>query len=192
MSRSGLVVGLYGGLALTALLISAGREDVDIYRIDGVSTPWLLGLSPLIGLVVGLAVVALSRIAVRRFGWARLLHSNFRGLLGPLTGREIVILALASSIGEEMLFRGALQPWIGIWPQAVIFALLHIGPGVRFLPWTLSALVLGVAFGYLFQETGDLGGPIVAHFTINYLNLQYIIRHEVSDLNSPRGSRATG
>jgi hypothetical protein len=184
MSRSGLVIGLYGTLALTALLISAGREDVDIYRIDGISTPLRLGLSPLLGLATGLAIVVLTRMAVRRFAWAQALHHDFRSLLGPLTTREIVILALASSIGEEMLFRGALQPWIGLWPQAAFFALLHIGPGRRFLPWTLSAFILGAGFGYMFAWTGDLGGPIVAHFTINYLNLHFIARTELPALKS--------
>ena len=90
-------------------------------------------------------------------------------------GREIVILALASSIGEELLFRGALLPWMGLWVQAAVFAALHIGPGRRFLPWTASALALGLAFGALAQWTGNLGGPIAAHFAINFLNLRYIV-----------------
>jgi hypothetical protein len=179
MSRAGLVLALYGSLALTALLLSAGREDVDIYRIQGVSTgTWLL-LSPLVGVVIGLVVVAASRLAVRRFRWARGLHRDFRSLLGQLSRREIAVLAVASAVGEELMFRGALQPWIGLWPQAIVFALLHVGPGARFLPWTGSALVIGAGFGYLFAATGDLGGPIAAHFTINYLNLHYIKSVEV-------------
>lgn len=185
LSRSGLVLGLYAGLAVVALLISAGREDVDIYRIQGTSTPLMLGLSPLLGLVTGLVVVACSRMAVRRFDWARALHRDFRGLLGPLTSREILVLAVASSIGEELLFRGALQPWLGIWPQALLFALLHIGPRRGFLPWTASAFALGIGFGYMFEWTGDLGGPIVAHFTINYLNLHYIARNNLAETGTP-------
>lgn len=176
MSRAGLILSLYGALALLALLISAGRDDIDIYRIEGRSTSLFLALSPLIGLAVALAVVFLSRFAVHRFEWARRLHSDFRSLLGPLSGREILILAVASAVGEELLFRGALQPMIGIWPQAVIFALLHIGPGTRFLPWTLSAFAVGLVFGWLFHATGDLGGPIVAHFAINFMNLHFIAR----------------
>jgi uncharacterized protein len=176
MSRAGLVLALYGALALTALLISAGRGDVDLYRIEGRSTTTWLLLSPLLGLAMGLLIVFLSRLAVVQFEWARALHRDFRSLLGELSGREILILAVASSVGEELLFRGALQPWIGIWPQAVIFALLHIGPGLRFLPWTASALLLGAGFGYVYEYTGDLGAPIVAHFTINYLNLHFISR----------------
>ena len=178
MSRAGLILSLYGGLALLALLLSAGRDDIDIYRIEGRSTSLFLALSPLIGLAVALAVVFLSRFVVHRFEWARRLHTDFRSLLGPLSGREILILAVASAVGEELLFRGALQPMIGIWPQAVIFALLHIGPGTRFLPWTLSAFAVGLVFGWLFHATGDLGGPIVAHFAINFLNLHFIARFD--------------
>lgn len=179
MSRAGLILSLYGALALLALLISAGRDDIDIYRIEGRSTSLFLALSPLIGLAVALAVVFLSRFTVHRFEWARRLHTDFRSLLGPLSGREILILAVASAVGEELLFRGALQPMIGIWPQAVVFALLHIGPGARFLPWTLSAFAVGLIFGWLFHATGDLGGPIVAHFAINFMNLHFIARFDV-------------
>jgi membrane protease YdiL (CAAX protease family) len=178
MSRAGLILSLYGALALLALLISAGRDDIDIYRIEGRSTSLFLALSPLIGLAVALAVVFLSRFTVHRFEWARRLHTDFRSLLGPLSGREILILAVASAVGEELLFRGALQPMIGIWPQAVVFALLHIGPGTRFLPWTLSAFAVGLVFGWLFHATGDLGGPIVAHFAINFMNLHFIARFD--------------
>lgn len=186
MSRAGVILVLYGSLALLALLISAGRDDIDIYRIAGRSTPLRLALSPLIGLAVGLVVVFLSRFAVHRFDWARRLHVSFRGILGPLASREILVLAMASSVGEELLFRGALQPMIGIWPQAIVFALLHIGPGVRFLPWTASALALGLLFGWLFQMTGDLGGPIVAHFAINYMNLHFIARFDLPAPAHPR------
>ena len=185
MSLSRLVVGFYGGLALTALLISAGREDVDIYRIDGVSTSLRLGLSPLLGVLLGLGVVKLSRLAVQRFDWARLLHRDFQAMLGPLTRKEVMLLAVCSAIGEELLFRGALQPWIGIWPQALVFALLHVGPRRYYLWWTGWSVAIGLAFGYMYQWTGDLGGPIAAHFVINYLNLQFIVTNEVPDTAEP-------
>ena len=129
-----------------------------------------------------LAVVALSRWAVSTQAWARDLHQSFRHVLGPLTGREIATLAIASAIGEELMFRGALEPWIGVWAQAAVFALLHIGPGKRFLPWTAMAFALGVLLGLLARATGDLGGPIVAHFTINFVNLRFIQRVELGPL----------
>jgi membrane protease YdiL (CAAX protease family) len=173
LSRASLVIGLYGGMALVALVIAAGRGDPQLYSSR--SEAWWLLAGPVLGAATGLAVVGLTRVATRHFQWARDLHGSFRDLLGPLTGREIVILALASSIGEELLFRGALLPWFGPWWQALVFALLHVGPGKRFLPWTLSALAMGLAFGGLTVWTGNLGAPIAAHFMINFLNLRFIV-----------------
>jgi len=176
LGRAQLVIGLYSALAIVAVLVSAGRGDPDPYRLDdGVSALWL-AVSPLIGLAIAFLVVLLTRVVTARFAWAKTLHRDFRELLGPLTWREMMILAAASSIGEELLFRGTLLPWIGVWPQAVVFALLHVGPGRRFLPWTISAFVLGVGLGYVADATDNLGAPIVAHFTINLLNLRYIVR----------------
>lgn len=180
LSRASLVIGLYGGMAIVALLIAAGRGNPDLYRV--VEAPgWMLLVGPAIGVAVGLGVVGLTRLATRHFAWARELNASFRDLLGPLTGREILILALASSIGEELLFRGALLPWLGVWWQAALFAALHVGPKKRFLPWTVSAFVLGVAFGELAVRTGNLGGAIAAHFLINFLNLRYIVRSQAAD-----------
>jgi membrane protease YdiL (CAAX protease family) len=177
-SRAFLIAALYSGLAVLGVAIAGFRGDWDIYRGPG-STTWKLILSPVVGVAFGVGVVLLSRFAVHRFTWARRLHRDFRGLLGVLPPRDVLILAVASSIGEELLFRGALQPWLGIVPTAAIFALLHVGPGLRFLPWTLSALVVGSGFGLLAMEMGDLGAPIAAHFVVNYLNLGYIVRTEL-------------
>lgn len=168
------MIGLYGAMALLGLLIAAGRGDPDVYHF-GATPRWPLLAGPLAGVAFGLAVVGLTRLATRHWQWARDLHTSFHDLLGPLTGREILILALASAIGEEVLFRGALLPWFGPWLQAVVFALLHVGPGKRFLPWTVSALAMGAAFGWLTVWTTNLGAPIAAHFLINFLNLRYIV-----------------
>ena len=174
LSRASMVIGLYGAMALVALVIAAGRGDPDLYRFA--SEPrWALLAGPIVGILVGLGAVGLTRVATRHFAWVRYLHVSFHDLLGPLTGREIVILALGSAIGEELLFRGALLPWLGPWWQAVVFALLHVGPGRRFLPWTALALVAGVGFGWLAVWTTNLGAPIAAHFTINFLNLRFIV-----------------
>jgi uncharacterized protein len=172
-----MVIGLYGAMGIVALLVAAGRGDPDLYRFGENPPGWLLLAGPGFGAALGLSVVALTRVATRHLQWARDLQSSFHDLLGPLTGREIVILALASSIGEELLFRGALMPWFGVWISSAIFAVLHIGPGRRFVPWTVSAFVLGVLFGELAIYTGSLGGPIAAHFAINFLNLRYIVSH---------------
>jgi membrane protease YdiL (CAAX protease family) len=170
-----VILALYGGLSIVALIVGFARGEPDIYRLPGWS--WLrLAASPVLGVGIGLGIVFVSRLCVHRFDWARRLHRSFRGLLGNLHARDIFVLALASSVGEELFFRGALLPWIGIYGSAIVFALLHVGPGWRYLPWTASALLVGLLFGALFWWLRDLGAPMVAHFTINYLNLNYIVR----------------
>jgi hypothetical protein len=97
-------------------------------------------------------------------------------MLGPLRRREVVLLAAASAIGEELLFRGAMQPALGLWPTAAIFAALHFPPRPRLWPWTASTGAIGVALGLLARATGDLAGATLAHFTVNALNLAAVIR----------------
>src|ERR1051325_9148819 len=159
LSRASMVIGLYGAMALVALVIAAGRGDPDLYRFAS-GTHWALLTGPAVGVAAGLAFVGMARVATRHFAWARYLHVGFHDLLGPLTRREIVILALGSSIGEELLFRGALMPGVGLW--------------------------LGARFGWLAVWPTSRGAPIPAHFTINFLNLRLIVTEPAVLL---RGSR---
>ena len=133
-----------------------------------------------------MGIARLSRMAVHRFEWARMLHIEFRGLFGPLRNTEILAFALFSAVGEELLFRGAVQSSIGIVAASLLFGLMHIGPSRKFVPWPFQAAVMGFAFGALFWLTGNLAAPIMAHFTINYENLHFINRYDPS-LQLPRG-----
>jgi membrane protease YdiL (CAAX protease family) len=172
-SRPALVLVLYLALASAGIAWSSLRGDASVWRFPGEENPQTLA-GVLAGLFIGLGFVFASRYATHRFEWGRALHRDLRALLGPLPGAEILVLAVASAVGEEIFFRGALLPAIGIWASSGIFALLHVGPKLRFLPWTISSFVAGMVFGQLFLWSGDLGGPVVAHFTVNALNLRYL------------------
>jgi membrane protease YdiL (CAAX protease family) len=128
------------------------------------------------GLTIGLGMVLLSRVTVARYPWARWLETEFRHRVGPLSQRDCLVLAGASSVGEEILFRGALVPALGVGWSSLIFALFHIGPRARYLPWTVSAFLAALALGALYQGTGELTGPVLAHFTLNYINLRHLAR----------------
>ena len=128
LSRAGIIAGLYGGLALLAVGVGLLRGDPDVWRGPG-ATPLKMLLSPLVGLGVGLLVVFLSRWATHRLQWARVLHDEFQAVLGELTPREIFLLAAFSSVGEEMFFRGALLPIVGLGWSSLVFALLPVAAG---------------------------------------------------------------
>jgi hypothetical protein len=173
-SRSVLVLILYMAMATAGVVWSALRGQANVWRLTGTEAAPLLGI--LLGLGLGLAFVAGSRAAVARWHWARWLEHDFRHRLGPLTVRECLVLAAASSLGEEVFFRGALLPVVGIGWSSLAFALVHVGPRMRYLPWTVSALAAGLAFGWLYQWSGDLTGPVLAHFAVNFLNLRHLGR----------------
>lgn len=177
-SRPALVLTVYLALAAAGLVWSSFRGHPNVWRVPGREDPEVM-IGTLTGLLMGLGIVFASRLAVYRYEWARALHRDLRALLGPLPDSELLVLALASSIGEEIFFRGALMPAIGLVGSSLVFALLHVGPKLRFLPWTISSFVAGVLFGQLFLWSGDLTGAVVAHFTVNFLNLRHLSEHEL-------------
>ena len=83
-------------------------------------------------------------------------------LFAEIGMREVVVIALAAGIGEELLFRGALQPEIGLIPASLVFGALHTG-GRGTLAFGCWVAVMGAALGWLAVATGGLLAPIVAH-----------------------------
>ena len=177
-SRPALALALSAGLGALGLVASLIGGHANPWRVADHQRPEVLP-GATAGLLMGLGLVFLSRLAVHRFDWARALHRELRGRLGPVSAGECVVLAGSSSLGQEILFRGALLPLVGLFWSNVVFALLHIGPGARFVPWTLFSFAAGVMFGQLFLWSGDLTGAVVAHFTFNLLNLRHLARNEL-------------
>lgn len=178
LNRSAVIIALYGALGLLAIGWGAWRGHANLYQ-RGPHDLTLRLLSPLFGLAFGLAVVFLSRLAVHSLEWARVLHREFHAVVHELSSKEMFTLAAASAIGEELFFRGALLPVMGLWLSSLLFAALHVRAQPRFLPWTIMSFIMGLAMGLMYLRFGDLGAPIVAHFTINLLNLHYIARTEL-------------
>jgi membrane protease YdiL (CAAX protease family) len=141
------------------------------------------------GIAFGLLVVAASRITVRRYGWAQRLHRELRPFARSLPTAAVVVLAGLSSLGEELLFRGLLQPWIGWIPQALLFGLVHQLPGSSRWVWASWAFVVGLVLGGLFELTGSLLGPIVAHALVNGVNLRFLQRHDPGPVAPAPGLR---
>ena len=147
--------------------------------------PWLI-LSPearhvyslLLGSTFGALVAVLTRIAVQHFRWAQKLHREFRPIARSLSASGIAVLALSSAVGEELLFRGLLQPFLGLWLSAALFGFVHQMPGPSRWVWVTWATLVGLALGVIFQLTGSLAGCIAAHALINAINLIYLKSHD--------------
>lgn len=76
---------------------------------------------------------------------------------------DFTLLAACAGVGEEILFRGAVQPIAGVVIQALLFGALH---------WTCNAHVViatlaGLAFGVLVRASESLWPGIAAHFAVD-------------------------
>ena len=139
--------------------------------------PERLLLSLGLGLGLGVVVVALTPVLSERAEWARALQRELEPIAKMLSPAAITLLALLSGVSEELFFRGAMQPVLGLVVTSVIFGALHTGPKRAFIAWSLWAFVMGLLFGWIFDYTGVLWGPVFAHVFINQRNLTYMKRH---------------
>jgi membrane protease YdiL (CAAX protease family) len=112
------------------------------------------GVEALIGLVVGLVMVPVVLLLENLFGRVGLgsnpdVERLTEQMIGPLTqsGFGILTLGLAAALGEETVFRGAMQPRFGLLLTSILFALLHSTYGLTLS--TLLVFIVGLVLGLL-------------------------------------------
>lgn len=182
MLRWSLLAGAYASMAALAFGVSElwlGRS-VWTYPAPWLRLPTAVAhlYSLAFGVALGALVIVITRRLVERFAWAQELARALRPFARDLSGTAIVIVALLSSVGEELLFRGLLQPGLGLWVQALLFGFVHQMRGPSRWAWVGWASVVGLLFGMVFAATGSLLGPIAAHALINGFNLNYLQNHD--------------
>lgn len=108
----------------------------------------------LLGLLLGLGmvpvVILVERISAQfNVGVDPGVEQLTEQLLGPLftTPFGIVTLGVSAALGEETLFRGALQPRFGYILTALLFALVHSNYGISIS--TLIVFILGLLLGFV-------------------------------------------
>jgi len=123
----------------------------------------------LLGAVVG-AVLAVVAWGLRRLPPLERLETWQRQLVGEWSVGDAVAVALLSGIAEEALFRAVLQPLVGLWTAALLFAVLHFVPARQPWAWSAVALAMGLAFGVSYQR-GGYPASASAHVTVNLVGL---------------------
>jgi hypothetical protein len=132
------------------------------------------------GIVLAILLVASTRFAVLHWDWAQRLHSDLRPVAHNLSASTVLAIAVLSSLGEELFFRGFLVPVVGVVLQAVLFGLAHQVRGPSRWVWVSWATLVGLCFGVVFAATGSLVGPIVAHALVNGYNIAFLRDHDPS------------
>ena len=144
-----------------------------------------LGESPTEGVALGFAAAALTfalGVAVYRLIplMRRLAEELAPAVVDGARMRDLMLVSVFSGVGEEALFRGAVQPEFGLVAAAVAFGVLHVGPDRRYLLWTAWALLAGFLFGGLYAATGGLLAPMIAHTLHNAATFALWKRHRDS------------
>jgi membrane protease YdiL (CAAX protease family) len=159
-------------LWLAALLLpwALGRAGVwpalDLAGLVSAETAW--------GMVLGLASGAAALVSMARWRPWREMAARLSSLVDWETfgTADYVLVALLAACGEEPLFRGVLQPWIGLLPTAALFGLLHATCAAH----VVLAGGLGLLLGWLYQWSGSLWPPIAAHLVIDVMSSLFLAR----------------
>lgn len=102
---------------------------------------------------------------------------------------NIFVIAILPAFGEELIFRRILQKifismskniHVGIFISAFLFSAIHM-QFYGFIP----RFLLGLFFGYLFQWSGTIWLPIIAHFFNNCFSvvLSYLLNYKIINGN---------
>lgn len=144
------------------------------------------------GLVLAVAGAAVVMHVVRRAQRLARLREIVREVMAAVapTRLDMLFVSLVAGVGEELFFRGALQPLVGLVPAAAIFALLHTGIPRRagVAAFATYVFVMGLGLGALFQWSGLLAA-MTAHAAFDFVLLvrasQTLVGEPLAGAESP-------
>lgn len=109
-------------VAVVVILVLQPRPLLSVLSA-GLGLPWQV----LVGAAIGGTYFGCSGFAVRYAAGRPSTRSTILSYSRlDLRGWNPLWIAMAAGIGEELLFRGALQPLLGIWVTSIVFVLVHV------------------------------------------------------------------
>jgi membrane protease YdiL (CAAX protease family) len=156
----------YGSLVVVAA-VWCGLRGFDV-RLVGES----LAASLLLGSLTAFCTVTLGLLSYRLLPVMRRISEELAPRLVDGADRiSLVLVSVFSGVGEEAFFRGAVQQEFGLVVASLVFGLAHVGPDRRYLVWTAWATLAGFVFGILYDVSGGLLAPVLAHSAHNAATL---------------------
>lgn len=157
------------GMPLIAILIDWFIPDLFLVVRLLKGDPWWQQI--LWGTCVGFGAgfLAYQIIKLKFMEGVRVKYAKMMGEM-DLSTQEIIFISMCAGIGEEILFRGAIQPLFGIFFTSVIFVAIHGYLNPR--DWRISiygVYMTGVIIGFGFMtELIGIWSAVVAHFIIDF------------------------
>lgn len=177
-------------LALGTLIVFGGIGVVLIpYVRDMGIGQFFIGIRPLwLQMIVGI----FFGIITAKAGWQLVelpilakTKTFFTSLIKPikLQNSQIIFISICAGIGEELLFRGAIQPLLGIWITSIFFVLIHGYLNPFNLPLTYYGIYMVLVIGVIGLMTEHIGilTAIIAHTLIDIILLQKLSEASLPD-----------
>ena len=156
----------YGSLAVVAA-VWCGLRGFDVRPFGERPVASLL-----LGVLTAACTVSLGLLAYRLLPVMRKISEELAPrLVDGADSTSLVLVSVFSGVGEEAFFRGAVQQEFGLVIASLLFGLAHVGPDRRYLVWTAWATLAGFVFGVLYEVSGGLLAPVLAHAAHNAATL---------------------
>ena len=156
------------------------------------------------GIVATLPMLVMFVVVLKASGQAfvRMRELLKEGLLPHIRNSSLpalLCLSLAAGLGEEWLFRGMLQEGLLTWwegmpvPLAILIAAVIFGAchWITHL-YFLLATIIGIYLGWLYQDSGSLVEPVLAHALYDFIALVVITRRDIEPGFKPRSTEDLG
>ena len=165
-------------LAVIGVAILLVRQQPLAALFQAGLTCWQQGLA---GIALGLATGGISALTTLRKPQSEVVQRTAASYARlDLSGWNPIWISLAAGVSEELLFRAALQPLLGVWGASVLFLLVHAGAYDfrrfdRAALWQASGVFgMSVVFGFAFDYVGLLA-VMIAHAIVDIIGL-YLVR----------------
>jgi membrane protease YdiL (CAAX protease family) len=110
----------------------------------------------------------------------RLVDESLTPLFKSCSWKQLALIAVLAGIGEEWLFRGVLQrgltPWLGTVGACAAASLAFGAVHAVSMTYAVLATLIGAYLGWLWQTTGNLLPPMIAHALYDWIALVYLTR----------------
>lgn len=167
----------FSAIGFVLLYFFQNRTPIDLFK-SNIAISYQL----LYGFALGTLSAGLAILLLRLSYFEKELHF-FGSLIQNLVPYywQIFFYASCAGIGEEILFRGAIQPLIGLWPTSIIFILVHgyLNPKKPALfVYGILMVFIAAGMGWFFIKFG-IFAAIIAH-TIFDIIIFFFLRFRFS------------
>ena len=174
-----LTASVEGGLVALAWLLGWWLEQPPLRTFSWDARAALVGVAATLPLL--LLFLVLMRWPVGPLaGIKRFSEEVVRPTLAPCTLIDLIGISTLAGLGEEMVFRGVLQPalarsigpWSALAAISVLFGAMHYVSAT----YAILAALMGAYLGALWMHSDNLLTPIVVHGLYDLVVLLYLLR----------------